>query len=472
MIDTKTLTILSARKALDTKVFSALDLAKAYLANISEKNSSLNAYLEVYEDVMEQAKKADERIARGESLPLLGIPIAIKDNILIKDRKATAASKILENYISPYDATVIRKLKEQGAVFLGRTNMDEFALGGSTENSAYGVTKNPFDLSRVSGGTSGGSAAAVGSDMALAALGSDTGGSVRQPSAFCGVVGFKPTYGGVSRYGLMASASSFDVIGTIGKTVSDTEILFKAVQGEDPLDSTSLSDSSSVPSETKEKFTVGVPWDLINQDGIDNEVKENFNESVKKMESLGYVVKDIKLPNALALYYILNFAEVSSNLARYDGVRFGLHVDGENLLGDYRETRGQGFGKEARRRILLGTYVLSAGYYDAYYGKAKNAQAALKKQFQGIFSDVDFIMTPTSPAPAWKIGEKSDPLSVYLEDIFTVTANIVGLPAISIPSGTVVRDDKELPLGLQLMAPHMKEDWLFSAGKDFLGESK
>lgn len=470
MIDLGNLTITSARKKLDTKEFSAVDLAKAYLDEIEKKNSEFNVYLEVYDDVLEQAKVADEMISRGESFPLLGIPLAIKDNIVIKGKRATSASKILEGYISPYNATVVEKLKSQGVVFLGRTNMDEFALGGSTENSAFGVTKNPHDTDRVPGGTSGGSAAAVAANLALAALGSDTGGSVRQPSSFCGVVGLKPTYGKVSRYGLMAAVSSFDVVGPIAKTVLDVEILLDAVKGADPLDSTTITEETYPKFSKKEKISVGVPWDLINQEGIDPKVKENFMESVKRLESLGFEVKDIKLPNCLSIYYIINFAEVSSNLARFDGVKYGLHVDGKNLTEDYLLTRGKGFGKEARRRILLGTYVLSAGYYDAYYGKAQAARASLRKEFEEVFSNVDLILTPTSPAPAWKIGEKSDPLSMYLEDIFTVTANIVGVPAISIPSGKVEIDGKSLPLGIQFMAPHDYENLLFDVGKKFLGE--
>jgi len=481
MIDIKNLTIASARKSLDAKEFSSVDLAATYLEEIKSKNADLNAYLEVYDDVLEQAKKADERIARGESLSLLGIPLAIKDNIVIKKWRSTSGSKILENYVSPYDATVIERLKKQGAVFLGRTNMDEFALGSSTENSAFGVTRNPHDISRVSGGTSGGSAAAVASGMALGALGSDTGGSVRQPSSFCGVVGLKPTYGGVSRYGLMAAASSFDVIGTIAKTVTDAEIIFDVIKGNDPLDSTSITYETYSKADKKNKLSIGVPWDLINGEGIDSEVKENFKDSVKALENLGYKIKDIKLPNCLALYYIINFAEVSSNLARFDGVKYGLHVNGKDLLQDYRLTRGQGFGKEARRRILLGTYVLSAGYYDAYYGKAQSARVALRSQFEKIFSEVGLVLTPTTPAPAWKIGQKSDPLSMYLEDIFTVTANIVGLPAISIPSGFVEVEGpasargygeakKNLPLGIQFMASGGREDLLFEAGKKYKKE--
>ena len=467
MIDLNNLTIAKARKALDGKIFSAVDLAQAYLAEIEKKNTELNAYLEVFDDVLEQARQADERIAKGESCPLLGIPLAIKDVILIKGRRVSAGSKILENYTASYDATVISKLKKQGAVFLGRTNMDEFALGGSTENSAYGVTKNPHDISRVAGGTSGGSAAAVASNMALAALGSDTGGSVREPAAFCGVVGMKPTYGKTSRYGLIAAASSLEGVGTMGKTTEDAQILFDVIKGNDVSDSTSITDETYQRIKKKDKFSIGVPWDLINQDGIDSQVKENFKQAVKNLEKLDFKIKDIKLPNCLALYYIINFAEVSSNLARLDGVRYGLHVDGKNLLEDYLKTKRQGFGKETRRRILLGTYVLSAGYYDAYYGKAQKARTALRKEFKELFSSVDLILTPTSPIPAWKIGEKSDPLSMYLVDVFTVTANIVGVPAISLPSGFIEIEGKNLPLGIQFMAPHGAEELLFDVGKKF-----
>ena len=467
MIDLTNLTIKKARKFLDEKVFSAVDLAKAYLLEIEKKNKELNAYLEIYDDVLEQAEIADAMIAKGKSYPMLGIPLAIKDNILIKGKKASSASKILENYIAPYDATVISKLKKTGAIFLGRTNMDEFALGGSTENSAYGVTKNPHDTSRVPGGTSGGSAVAVASNMALAALGSDTGGSIRQPSSLCGVIGMKPTYGKVSRYGLMAATSSFDVIGPITKTVEDAEIIFDVIYGNDILDSTTINDDTYPKMKKKDGLSIGVPWSLINQEGIDSKVKDNFKEAVKKLESLGYKIKDIKLPNCLALYYIINFAEVSTNLARFDGVRYGAHKDGKNLLEDYLLSRGQGFGKESRRRLLLGAYVLSAGYYDAYYGKAEIAREALKKEFRKLFLEIDLILTPTSPIPAWKIGEKSNPLSMYLVDIFTVTANIVGVPAMSLPSGFTEIEGKKLPLGIQFMAPHGREDIFFEVGKKF-----
>ena len=470
MIDLSTLTIASARKGLQAKDFSSVDLAKAYLEEIKKKDENLHAYLEVYGDVLEQAKEADEKINRGETAPLLGIPLAIKDNILIKDRKLTAGSKILENYVAPYNATVINKLKAAGAVFLGRTNMDEFALGSSTENSAYGVTKNPYDNERVSGGTSGGSTASVASSMALGALGTDTGGSIRQPSAFCGVIGLKPTYGMVSRYGLVAAASSFDQAGPIGKTVGDVETVFNVIKGTDVLDSTTITDETYPTYSKKEKTFIGIPWSLVNGGGVDSRVRDNFKESVKKLEDLGFKTKDIELPNALALYYIINFAEVSSNLSRFDGIKYGFHVDGKDLLEDYMLSRGEGFGKETRRRILLGTYVLSAGYYDAYYGNAQKARAGLKKEFKEVFSKVDLILTPTTPAPAWKIGEKNDPLSMYLEDIFTVTANIVGLPALSVPSGFVSIDGKDLPLGIQFMAPGACEDLLFEVGKKFLNE--
>ena len=468
MIDLAKLTIADARKKLDSKEFSAVDLASAYLTEIKKKNKELNAYLEVYDDVLEQAKIADGRIAKGESHPLLGIPMAIKDVILIKGRHVSAASKILENYTATYDATVILKLKKQGAVFLGRTNTDEFAMGGSTENSAYGPTRNPHDTRRVSGGSSGGSVVAVAADMALGALGSDTGGSVREPASFCGIVGMKPTYGRVSRYGLIAMGSSLDCIGSIAKNTEDAKIIYDAIYGHDILDSTSITDST-YPKPLPKKV-IGVPWDLVNAEGVDKKVQENFKESIKKLEASGFKIKDISIKNidlVLAIYYIIMPAEASTNLARFDGVRYGLHKDGKDLLQDYMLTKGAGFGKEVRRRILLGAYVLSAGYYDAYYGKAQNIRNLLKKEFTETFKEVDIIATPTVPIPAWKIGEKSDPLSMYLADIFTVTANIVGVPAISLPSGFSEIEDKKLPLGIQFMAIHGGEDLLFEIGKKF-----
>jgi len=474
MTDITKLTLKEARKALDEHTLSAEELSSAYIKKIEEKNTDVHAYLEVFKDIAEQAKEADKRIAKGESSPLLGIPIAIKDNILIDGRKVSAASKILENYTATYDATVTKKLKEEGVVFLGRTNMDEFAMGSSTENSAYGPTKNPRDLSRVPGGSSGGSAASVAGDMALIALGSDTGGSIRQPAALCGVVGLKPTYGSVSRHGLMAMGSSLDVIGPLTKTVDDAEMLFNAVRGCDSMDATSLPDSRK-EIEEKKKYTIGVPRDFLKK-GVDADVIEEFEKGLKVLKSAGHDVVDIELPTiqyALAAYYIIMPAEVSANLARFDGVRYGLHVDGKDRIDDYRQSRGKGFGKEVRRRIFLGTYVLSSGYYDAFYGKAMQARNRIRRDVHSAFQTVDAIATPTTPSPAFKFGEKTnDPLAMYLEDVFTVSANIIGVPAISVPFGTATRENTVLPLGFQLLAPDLGEKTLFTLGNILTASSK
>lgn len=476
MIDVSKLTIESAHDHLMKGDFTAVELTQAYLDIIAKKDSKINAYREVFADALEQAKQADERIKSGkagnsgEITLLTGIPFAMKDNILIEGRIAGASSKVLENYKASYDATVTKKLKEAGAIFLGRTNMDEFAMGGSTENSAYGPTCNPVDTTRVSGGSSGGSIAAVAMGGALAALGTDTGGSVRQPASFCGVVGLKPTYGAVSRQGLIAMGSSLDQAGPATKTVTDAEIIFDVIKGKDRYDSTSADSPFTGANKIvkKEKLTIGVPRHFM-QKGIDADVMANFEETLKKLEKEGHKIVDVTLPNivySLAVYYILMPAEVSSNMARFDGVKYGAHADGKNLLEDYLLTRGQFLGKEVRRRIILGTYVLSTGYYDAYYGKAGITRDLLKKDFVEAFKTVDAIVTPTSPTPAFKIGEKaSDPLSMYLADIFTVTANLVGVPAISVPCGTVSREGKELPLGFQIMASHFREDVLFELGK-------
>ncbi len=457
------LSITEASKKLAAGEVTSLQLTEACLAEIEKRNGSLNAYLEVFADAREQAKAADSRRAAGESHPLLGIPLAVKDNILIEGRTASAASKMLEHYVATYDATAIKKLKEAGVVFLGRTNMDEFAMGGSNENSAFGPAKNPHDESRVTGGSSGGSAAVVAAHMALGALGSDTGGSVREPAAFCGVVGFKPTYGAVSRSGLMAMGSSLDQIGPLTKTVADAELLFNAICGVDPLDSTTV----QLPAAKADNKKIGVPRALLAQ-GIEPEVLAQFDQALKKLQMQGYEIVDISLPSAglaLAVYYIIMPAESSTNLARFDGVRYGLSIKGETLLDDYATSRGEGFGPEVRRRIMLGTYVLSAGYYDAYFGKATAAREVLRKEFSAALAEVSAIATPTAPFPAWKIGEKSDPLSAYLADIFTVTANLTGNPAVSVPMGTVARDGADLPVGIQLTAAHGDEATLFSIGK-------
>lgn len=471
-IDTKNLTIKTAHDHIKNGDFSAVELAEAYLKNIEEKNKEIFAYIEVFDDVREQAKRADEMFKNGTAGPLTGIPLAIKDNMLIEGKESAAASKILKGHVGIYDATVIAKLKKQGAVFLGRANMDEFAMGGSTETSAYGVTRNPHDISRVPGGSSGGSAAAVAGDMALGALGSDTGGSIRQPAAFCGIVGIKPTYGAVSRYGLMAMASSLDQIGPFAKTTEDAEILFAAIRGHDKMDSTSVPDEIIPKAEPKQKLTIGIPREFLSSGGLGSTILENFEAAVAKLKEKGYEVRDISLPfikYALATYYVLMPAEVSSNLARFDGIRFGLSVSGENVSDSYKKTRALGFGEEVRRRILLGTYVLSSGYYDAYYGKANQARMLIKQDFERVFNEVDIIATPTTPSPAFKIGEKvNDPLQMYLADIFTVPANIAGLPAISVPSGFVDEEGKRLPLGLHFLAPRFQEDVLFRAGRDVI----
>jgi aspartyl-tRNA(Asn)/glutamyl-tRNA(Gln) amidotransferase subunit A len=465
MDDLALLSIAEASKKLALGEITSVDLVRAVKARIDAKNGDLNIYLEVFDDIEEQARLADARRAKGEKHPLLGIPLAIKDNILIEGRRASAASKILGNYTAGYDATVIKKLKEAGAIFIGRANMDEFAMGGSTENSAFGPTKNPIDESRVPGGSSGGSAAAVAAHMAQAALGSDTGGSIREPASFCGLVGLKPTYGSVSRSGLMALGSSLDQIGPLTHTVEDAEIIFNTIRGMDALDSTSAPTDLYPKKQSTKK--IGVPRHLF-VEGVDSDVLQKFNASLEKLKAQGYELVDIELPSAplaLAMYYIIMPAEASSNLARFDGVRYGEALVGDSLFDDYAITKGEGFGPEVRRRIMLGTYVLSAGYYDAYYGKATLAREKLAKEFADALADVDVIATPTAPTPATKLGEKSDPLSMYLLDVFTVTANLTGNPAISVPMGTVAREGKELPVGIQFTSAHGDEASLFTVGK-------
>jgi len=385
----------------------------------------------------------------------------------VKGETASAGSKILENYKAVYDADVIEALKSAGAVLIGRTNMDEFAMGGSTENSAYKVTKNPHDLTKVAGGSSGGSAAAVACNMVQASLGSDTGGSIRQPASFCGVVGLKTTYGKTSRYGAIAMGSSLDQIGPFGNSVRDVEIIYDVISRVDKRDSTSLAKENREFNKKLTK-TIGVPWSFVRRDGIDKEVLANFEESLAKLEKAGYKVSDVSishLDKILSVYYIIMFAEVSTNLARYDGIRYGLSEKGATSIEGYFKSRTKGFGDEVRRRILLGTYVLSSGYYDAYYNKATAMRNYLRAEFAKVFESVDVIAMPTSPVPAFTIGERhGDPLSMYLADIFTVPVNIVGVPAISVPSG---KTSSGLPLGLQLIAPHNGEEFLFTIGKDF-----
>lgn len=466
-MELETLTIAKARAELDAKKYSAEELTRAYLSQI-EKVERLNAYLEVFDDALLRAREADTNLSKGNASTLSGIPISIKDNILVHERRASAGSKMLEQYIATYDATVVKKVKEAGAILLGRTNMDEFAMGASTENSAFGVVKNPFDERRVAGGSSGGSAVSVAAFSALASLGSDTGGSVRQPASFCGVVGLKPTYGSISRFGLIALGSSLDQIGPITRTVDDTRMLFNVLRGNDTKDSTSLPDTLYANKESSKPKKVGVMRELF-KEGVDEDVLLNFEETLKNLKTRGYEVIDIKLPHAsyaLSMYYIIMPAEASTNLARFDGIRYGLRVDGANMKEEYERSRSQGFGKEVRRRILLGTHILSSGYYDAYYVKAINARKLLIRDLADAFEKVDVIATPTSPTPAFLIGEKSTPMSMYLSDIFTVAANLTGMPALSIPSGTVTRNGKELPVGFHVTAPYTEEERLFSVGSD------
>lgn len=463
------MTIAELRKKFIEGTYTPLDAYTDMRAVIDEKDTDIHAFLDVYDDARASAEEATTRYAKeGENAPvLLGMPFAIKNNILIKGKKATAGSKILENYVAPYNATVIERLKAQGVVMMGSTNLDEFAMGSTTENSAFGVTKNPLDLSRVPGGSSGGSGAAVAMGASVAALGTDTGGSVRLPASFCGIVGFKPTYGRVSRSGLVAMGSSLDQAGTFTNSVFDAESVFSVISGKDTLDATTINDDTYARVEKKEKYRIGVPRDFLSE-GMDADVLAVFNETIERLSKAGHEIVDISLPlmkRGLAAYYIVMPAEVSSNLARYDGMRFGLRVSGDTLLEDYMKTRAQGFGEEVKRRILLGTYVLSAGYYDAYYGKAEHVRTMMREELNTVFQDVDLIMTPTAPTPAYKIGEKSEPLSMYLGDIFTVPINLTGVPAISIPSGTVEREGIALPVGVQYIAPHAGDERLFDFGK-------
>lgn len=439
-----------------------------------ERNGELNAYLELFDADEDAIASAQKRIdEEGEKAPLLcGIPLAIKDNILIEGHIASAASKILENYTATYDATVISKLKEAGALFLGRTNMDEFAMGSSTENSAFGTVKNPYDVSRVPGGSSGGSASSVASFGALASLGTDTGGSIRQPAAHCGLVGLKPTYGRVSRYGAIALGSSLDQIGPLARTVADSKALYEVIAGADAKDATSITDTTYPVVSVPVSLRIGVPRHLL-KEGMDEDLLEAFNETLNRLAKEGHTLVDIELPTskyALPTYYVIMPAEASANLARYDGIRYGNAKRGKDLLEDYVLTKTEGFGKETKRRILLGTFVLSSGYIDAYYRKADKTRGLLTDEYNTAFTKCDVVAFPTTPSPAFKFGEKSDPVSMYLEDIFTVTANLTGMPAISVPMGIVDRDGVSLPVGIHFTAPKGAEALLFKAGALVTGE--
>jgi aspartyl-tRNA(Asn)/glutamyl-tRNA(Gln) amidotransferase subunit A len=467
------LTIHELHERLSKGEISSQVITEVLLERTKKIEPQINAYLSVTEqEAIEEAKEADNLIAAGKASLLTGIPLAIKDNMCTKGIRTTCASRILEDFIPLYDATVVKRLKEGGAVILGKTNMDEFAMGSSTENSRFTVTRNPWNLNAIPGGSSGGSAAAVAADECIAALGSDTGGSIRQPAACCGVVGMKPTYGRVSRYGLVAFASSLDQIGPITKDVADCAIMLNAIAGPDRLDSTSL--DLSIPDYRKalvkdiKGWVLGIPREFF-VEGMDPEVEETVEAAMRALEAMGATVKEITLPHtsyAVATYYIICTAEASSNLARYDGVKYGFRAKGPTeLIEMYLETRSQGFGPEVKRRIMLGTYVLSSGYYDAYYRKAAQVRTLIKADFEKAFSECDVIITPTSPTPAFRIGEKvQDPLQMYLSDIFTISVNLAGLPALSLPCGF---SKDGLPIGLQIIGRHCEEERIIQAAYTF-----
>lgn len=456
-------TIAGVRAALLAKKISARELAAEFYGRIERRNGELNAYLTLSpERAYAQADRVDTAIARGETLPpLAGVPIAIKDVISTRGIRTTCASKILETYVPPYDATAVERLDKSGAIFLGKTNCDEFAMGGSNENSAYGPVRNPIALDRVPGGSSGGSAAAVSAGLAVAALGTDTGGSIRQPGSFCGIPGMMPTYGRVSRYGLIAFASSLDKIGPFAGNVADAATVLSVIAGHDENDSTSA--PVPVPDYTVEidkpiqGLRIGVPEDYFGA-GLDPEVKEKVQAGIALLERLGCRRVPLRMPHtdyAIATYYILATAEASSNLARFDGVRYGLRVPGATLTEMYRQTRELGFGPEVKCRIMLGTYALSAGYYDAYYLRAQSVRTLIARDFADAFQKVDAIITPTAPTTAFRLGEKTaDPLQMYLADIYTVTGSLAGVPGISVPCG---RTPTGLPVGMQIFGPHFKE---------------
>ena len=467
------LTIRQAGSLLAEKKISSLELTRSILDRIVAVDEKIGAYISVAkQSALNQARLADEALAAGKRSPLTGIPIAIKDLICTRGMKTTCASKILADFVSPFDATVIEKLQQAGAVIVGKLNMDEFAMGSSTENSAFQLTRNPWDLSRIPGGSSGGSAAAVAADMCLGALGSDTGGSIRQPASHCGVVGLKPTYGRVSRFGLVAFASSLDQIGPLAKDVGDCAVLMNTICGYDPKDSTSVPrdvpDYCTAFNGDLKGLKVGIPKEY-HTDGLDSEVSAAVSGAIRTIEALGAECMSVSLPHteyAVAVYYVIAPCEASSNLARYDGVKYGFRDKAaENLIDMYRKTRSAGFGPEVQRRIILGTYALSAGYYDAYYKKASQVRTLIMQDFQQAFETCDVILSPVAPTPAFKLGEKiDDPLTMYLSDIFTLSANLAGIPGISVPCGF---SSEGLPIGLQIMGAHFDEETLLRTAYHF-----
>ncbi len=466
-------TIHELEKKLRNGDTSSVDITASVFERIEAVEERVHSYITILkEEALETARRADEALQKGNASPLMGIPIAIKDLLCTRGIRTTCGSHILHNFIPPYDATVITKLKEAGAVFPGKTNMDEFAMGSSTETSYFGITRNPWDLERIPGGSSGGSAAAVAADECIASLGSDTGGSIRQPAALCGVVGLKPTYGRVSRFGLVAFASSLDQIGPFTKDVEDCAIMMNAIAGYDPKESTSVPievpDYRSFVNRDIEGWTIGIPREYFIE-GIDSEITAAVDRAIASIEKLGAKCLDISLPHSrygVAAYYVVAPAEASSNLARYDGVKYGFRAPGNHDLMDmYKMSRSAGFGAEVKRRIMIGTYALSSGYYDAYYKKASKIRALMKQDFDEAFKTCDVILTPTTPTPAFKVGEKTDdPLQMYLSDVFTLPVNLAGIPGISIPCG---HTERGLPIGMQLMAGHFQEGTLIQAAAAF-----
>ncbi len=474
MKDILTKTAAEQRKALLNKEISSVELVNAYFERIDEVENKVESFNCLTKDsALETAKKVDEKIAKGEELPLLaGIPLALKDNMNFVGYPTTASSKILENFVSPYNATVTEKLMNNLVPIVGKANLDEFAMGSSTENSAFKKTKNPWDLNKVPGGSSGGSAAAVAACEATLALGSDTGGSIRLPGSFCGIVGMKPTYGRVSRYGLIAFASSLDQIGPFSRCVEDSAMLLEVISGLDPKDSTSLDVPVEQYSKNLDKdikgMKIGVIKDLIGE-GVTDDVRKAFEAAIDTYKSLGAEIVEISLPlikHSIGVYYIIATAEASSNLARFDGVRYGYrHPNAQNLMELYTKSRAEGFGPEVKRRIMLGTYALSSGYYDAYYKKAQQLRALIAEDFKKAFEKVDLLISPTCPNTAFEFGAKTeDPLAMYLTDIATICANLAGIPGISVPAGF---DSTGMPIGLQILAPALQESRLFNASYKF-----
>ncbi len=464
------LTIKEAQEGLRNKKFTAVELTQACLDRIKERNSEINAFITVSEELaLEEAKIADGLLESGQDAPLTGIPFAVKDAICTASVRSTGSAKILDNYTPPYDATVIGKIRKQGAVLLGKNNCDAFGHGASNENSMYGPVRNPHDLSKVAGGSSGGSAAAVADNMCIFSIAEDTGGSIRQPASFCGVSGFRPTYGRNSRHGIMPMASSLDTVGPITKTAYDAALVMQQIAGQDALDATTLPDA--VPNYLKQidedlkGMRVGIPKEYFDLEGLDSEVKEITQKQIEKLKDMGCKIEEVSLPYtkyAIAVYYILVPSEDSSNLGRLDGIRYGVRQTGKDLYDMYATSRAVGFPEEVKRRILIGTYALSAGYYDAYYKKAQTVRTLIKKDFDEVFKKIDVLITPTSPFAAFGVGEKNaDPLALYLADVMVSPAAIAGMPALSVPSG---KNSASLPVGVQIIGSRYGEEQIFKVG--------